>query len=201
MGEIADEKASSGAARDSIVGLPTYLGPSGQPIAPWRQSLDSAAARAVDWSVDFLPRHWLFAANVLVGIYAFLPFVAPLLLSLGLTSPAAAIYYVYSYFCHQRPDRSWFIFGEQMAYCQRDALIYPLMFLAGVAFSWRRSIRPLPLLWYLVLILPIAVDGTTQAFLLRESTPALRAITGAIFGVATIWLCYPRVQKAMDESI
>lgn len=201
MGEIADEEASRGAARESAVRLPTYLGPSGQPIAPWRQSLDSVAARAVDWSVGFLPRHWLFAVNVLVGIYAFLPFIAPALLSAGLTAPAAAIYHVYSYLCHQRPDRSWFLFGEQMAYCQRDAVIYPLAFLAGVAFSWRRSIRPLSLLWYFILILPIAVDGTTQAFLLRESTPALRAITGALFGVATVWLCYPYVQKVMDESI
>jgi len=80
-------------------------------------------------------------------------------------------------------------------------LIYPLAFFAGVAFSWRRSIRPLPFLWYLVLIAPIAIDGTTQAFMLRESTPLLRAITGALFGVATVWLCYPHVQRVMDEAM
>ncbi len=196
MGEIADESAPRDAVRP-----PTYLVGSGQPIAPWRQSLDSAAARAIDWSVEFIPRHWLFAVNVLVAIYAFLPFLAPVLLAGGMTGPADVIYYVYSYLCHQMPSRSWYILGEKMAYCQRDALIYPMIFLAGVAYGWRRSIRPLPILWYLVLILPIAVDGTTQALMLRESTPELRAITGALFGVATVWLCYPRVQKVMDEGI
>ncbi len=201
MGEISDEEASRAGARDSAVRLPTYLGPSGQPIAPWRQSLDSIAARAVDWSVDFIPRHWLFAVNLFVGLYAFVPFVAPLLVSAGLTGPAMAIYHVYSYFCHQMPSRSYFIFGNQMAYCQRDSAIYPSMFLTGIVFSWRRNIRPLPLLWYIVLILPIAIDGTTQAFLLRESTPLLRGITGSLFGVATIWLCYPYVQRVMDGTI
>ncbi len=200
MGEIAGEEASRRAPRDPAVSLPTYLGPSGQPIAPWRQSLDDLAARAIDWSVEFVPRHWLFAVNLLVGLYAFVPFAAPILQAVGATGPAAVIYHIYSYLCHQMPSRSWFIFGHQMAYCQRDALIYPLMFFAGLVFSWRRSIRPLSLLWYGILILPIAVDGTTQAFMLRESTPLLRAITGTLFGVATVWLCYPRVQKVMDES-
>ena len=77
MGEIADEKVPSAPARDPLAGLPTYLGPTGQPIAPWRQSLDALAARAVDWSADFLASHWLFLANVVVGVYAFLPFLAP----------------------------------------------------------------------------------------------------------------------------
>jgi uncharacterized membrane protein len=198
MGEIADEEASRASLRVPQGSLPTYLTPSGQPIAPWRQSLDLAAARAVDWSADFLASHWLFLANVAVGIYAFLPFIAPALLALGLTGPADAIYYIYSYLCHQRPDRSWYLFGEKMAYCQRDAVIYPVMFLAGIAYSFRRSIRPLSLLWFLVLIAPVAVDGTTQALMLRESTPELRAITGALFGAAVVWLCYPLVQRAMD---
>jgi len=200
MGEMVDDGSPRDAARESAEQRPTYLGPYGEPIAPWRQSLDSGASRAIDWSASFLVNHWLFLVNVCVGIFAFLPFIAPVLLAAGLTAPASVIYAVYGFTCHQRPDRSWFILGEKMAYCQRDAVIYPAMFFAGLAFARRRTIRPLRLRWYLVLIAPIAVDGLTQAFGLRESTPELRAITGAIFGVATVWLCYPYVQRLIDEG-
>lgn len=199
MGEVADEERASVTPRDPANHPPSYIGLSAQPIAPWRQSLDTSVSRAIDWSAEFLAKHWLWLVNLLVGIYAFLPFVAPLLMAVGIAGPADAIYYVYHYFCHQLPERSWYLFGYQMAYCQRDALIYPSMFVAGVAFSFQRDIKPLPLKWFLLLILPMAIDGFTQLFGWRESTPMLRAITGTIFGVATVWLFYPLVQRFMNQ--
>ena len=35
---------------------------------------------------------------------------------------------------------------------------------------------------------------------LRTSNWALRTLTGALFGMATVWLAYPYVQEAMDET-
>ena len=32
-----------------------------------------------------------------------------------------------------------------------------------------------------------------------ETTPFMRALTGVLFGLATVWLAYPYVQEAMDE--
>jgi hypothetical protein len=34
----------------------------------------------------------------------------------------------------------------------------------------------------------------------RESVPALRFITGALFGSAVVWFAYPRVAEAMVQA-
>lgn len=64
----------------------------------------------------FLTRRWLplFAAGF--GLFVWLPFLAPLMMQLGLDGPGRAIYFVYSFLCHQLPQRSFFLFGPQSMY-------------------------------------------------------------------------------------
>lgn len=62
----------------------------------------------------------------------------------------------------------------------------------------RRRIRPLPLLYYLILAAPLAVDGTVQLLGLWESPWFNRVLTGVLFGGASVWFAYPQVQVAMD---
>ena len=50
------------------------------------------------------------------------------------------------------------------------------------------------------MILPMAWDGITQMFGLRESTWVLRAITGTLFGLGNIWFVLPLIQKTLDET-
>jgi uncharacterized membrane protein len=100
--------------------------------------------------------------------------------------------------------------GYKVAFCERDVAIYAGMFLAGLLFSLVRTrLRPLPLLvWFAVGIVPIALDGGTQLlsalpllnFPVRESTPFLRTLTGGLFGAMNIWLAYPYVEEAMQET-
>ena len=61
-------------------------------------------------------KHWLAVFNLIVFTYAAVPFTAPVLMKVGATSAAGAIYTLYSPFCHQLGFRSWFLFGEQAAY-------------------------------------------------------------------------------------
>jgi len=99
--------------------------------------------------------------------------------------------------------------GYKVAFCQRDVAIYGSMFLAGVIYAlFRDRIKPLPLLmWILIGIVPMALDGGTQllsslpwfSFPVRESTPLLRTITGALFGLANVWMAYPYLQESMVE--
>jgi uncharacterized membrane protein len=102
--------------------------------------------------------------------------------------------------------------GYKVAFCERDVSIWGGLFLAGVVFAFVRGrIRPLSTLgWLAIGILPIAVDGGTQLlsalpgfsfFLpLRESTPALRTLTGLLFGAANVWMAYPYVEESMTET-
>jgi len=100
--------------------------------------------------------------------------------------------------------------GYKVALCERDVAIYGSILLGGLIFALvRRRLKPIPLwLWFVVGILPIAVDGGSQLFSLlpffnfpiRESTPLLRTLTGTLFGLANVWLAYPYVQEAMQET-
>jgi len=145
-----------------------------------------------------LSRHWLAFVNAFLLVFASLPVLAPLLRAGSMTGFANAIISAYSVVCHQMPSRSYFLLGYQMAYCERDTAIYASMALAGLL--WARFHRHLPRLhWrlFLLLILPMALDGFTQLFGLRESTWELRTITGALFGVACVWFGFPLLAVAM----
>ena len=176
-------------------------------------------------------RRWLFAANVAVAIFVGLPFLAPVLLAAGYDGPANAIYTAYSLVCHQWAFRSYFLFGPsatygpdvlgrlvgqhamyglvgsddlgyKVAFCERDVAIYLSVFLGGLAYGRYRDRLPrLGIVGYGLLILPMALDGLTQLFGLRESTVELRTLTGALFGLASVWLIYPRVDDLFERDL
>ena len=140
----------------------------------------------------WLTRRWSGFASAFLLAFASLPVLEPLLRAGRMTGSADAIVQAYSLVCHQLPGRSYFLLGYQMAYCERDTAIYATMALAGLL--WARFHRRLPRLhWslFLVLTLPMAVDGFTQLFGLRESTWGLRTLTGALFGLACVWFAFP----------
>jgi uncharacterized membrane protein len=99
--------------------------------------------------------------------------------------------------------------GYKVALCQRDIGIYVGILIAGLLFSTVRGrLKPLPLrVWFLMGVLPIALDGGTQllsalpilSFPARESTPFLRTLTGALFGVVNVWLAYPYLEASMQD--
>jgi uncharacterized membrane protein len=92
--------------------------------------------------------------------------------------------------------------GYKVAICERDIAIYGAVFVAGLIYALlRRRVRQLPLWLYLLLLIPIAVDGLTQLVGLRESTWELRTLTGALFGAASVWFAYPYVDDAMQEVL
>lgn len=90
--------------------------------------------------------------------------------------------------------------GYKMAWCERNTAIYTAIFLASVLFALVRTrLRPLDWRIYLALITPMAIDGFTQLFGLRESDHVLRGITGALFGAGSVWLIYPYLEEAMHD--
>jgi uncharacterized membrane protein len=161
-----------------------------------RQRVDARVSSGLDWVIE----HWLLLCNALMAVYVVLPIAAPVLLALGLNRPASWIYWLYSYACHQLPSHSWFPFGYQMAYCQRDTALYLAMLVGGLTYARRRLwTRGLPWWAYGMLALPIAIDGGSALLALRESTPLLRTLTGSLFGLATAWFVYPLMDRALAQ--
>lgn len=64
----------------------------------------------------FLRDHWIIPVSALVGIYAGLPIMAPVFMHIGWVGVGKVIYFIYSWQCHQLPERSFFLFGHQLTY-------------------------------------------------------------------------------------
>lgn len=209
-------------------------------------------------------RHWLTIILIFLLLYVGLSLTAPLFMKAGQEGIASAIYTLYAPMCHQFAFRSWFFFGDQIAYplswsgsdlapfevyaaqnahfdgvnlsqwsaelqssarsfhgddlmgyktalCERDVMIYGTMLLAGLLFSRVRGwLRPAPLWLYLILgLAPMGLDGFSQLFSyppfefwpVRETIPALRAISGGLFGLMNVWLAFPYLESSMRETV
>jgi uncharacterized membrane protein len=116
---------------------------------------------------------------------------------IGWTSAGNVIYFIYSFFCHQLPERSFFLFGEKpmyslteiqsawqntsnsmilrqfsgnetmgwkIAWSDRMISFYTsVWFFAQIWYPFRRSMKPLAWSGFVLLLLPIVVDGGTHA--------------------------------------
>ena len=137
---------------------------------------------------------WLPACNAFMAAFLAAAVAAPLL-------DLSGVYWLYSFVCHQDPEHSWFLLGRQMAFCQRDTAIYGSMLAAGLWYARHRDPRAgLPLWAYVLLCLPIALDGGTATLGVRESTPLLRTLTGLLFGGATVYFVYPLLDRSVPTA-
>jgi uncharacterized membrane protein len=90
--------------------------------------------------------------------------------------------------------------GFKIALCQRDLALYGGLLVGGFIFATlRRRLRPLSFLIYGLCLLPMAIDGGTQLFLLRESNWILRTLTGGLVGLSTVWVLYPHLETAFAQ--
>lgn len=77
-------------------------------------SRKNAAAVRLNRMSYWVSRNWMILFSVFYGLYVGLPFLAPVFMAAGFTGPARVIYFIYSYLCHQLPERSFFMFGPRI---------------------------------------------------------------------------------------
>ena len=80
----------------------------------------------------WLSRHWVAVFALALGFYVGLPLLAPVFMQLGWSRAADAIYFIYSFQCHQLPQRSFFLFGPQAMYS-----------LSEIQAAWQNTSDPL----------------------------------------------------------
>ena len=145
---------------------------------------------------QWIGSHWFVTFLLVYGLWVWTPFLAPVFMRLGGTDAGKAIYVIYSFFCHQLPERSFFFFGTKPMYSLAEiqsAWQYtnnPMIlrqFIGNDAMGWkvawsdrmisfytsvwvfaamwyplRRKIKPLPWWGFVLLLLPIVIDGGTH---------------------------------------
>lgn len=68
----------------------------------------------------YLRRYWIIPLSLLLGIFVGLPLLAPVLMHIGWEISARVIYFIYSWTCHQLPERSFFFFGSRLTYSMAE---------------------------------------------------------------------------------
>jgi uncharacterized membrane protein len=179
--------------------------------------LRRAQARSIG---HWLESHWLGAFLLVYGTWVWLPWLAPILMQTGQNPAGQAIYFIYSLFCHQLPERSFFLFGSKtmysmaeiqaawqqtvnpmmlrrfvgnefmgwkVAWSDRMVSFYTSVWLFAVIWSFvRLKIKALPWWAFVLLLLPIVLDGGTHAISdlaglgrgFRDSNQWLALLTG-----------------------
>jgi len=140
--------------------------------------------------------HWFATFLIAYGLWVWTPFLAPVFMRLGWDGAGRAVYFVYSFFCHQLPERSFFFFGAQpmyslaeiqaawqdtinpivlrqfignetmgwkVAWSDRMISFYTSVWIFAVAwYPFRRKVKPLTWWGFVLLLLPIVMDGGTH---------------------------------------
>lgn len=76
--------------------------------------------------------HWFETFLIVYGLWVFVPLLAPVFMQIGWTGAGKAVYFVYSFFCHQLPERSFFWFGEKTMYSLNE-----------IQAAWQNTANPM----------------------------------------------------------
>lgn len=145
--------------------------------------------------------YWAHVITVLLGLLVAAAISVPFLSYFGLDSLSKPIFYSLHYVCAQIPSHSFYLFGHQLGMCARNFSIYSSMFVGSLIFVISKKRFPgIPWWLWLLMLLPMAWDGTTQMFGLRESDWILRLVTGTLFGLGNVWFALPLMQKSILET-
>jgi uncharacterized membrane protein len=140
--------------------------------------------------------HWLGIFLTVYSLWIFTPFLAPVFMLIGWTGVGKGIYFIYSFFCHQLPERSFFFFGQKtmyslsqiqaawqntvnpmilrqfignesmgwkVAWSDRMISFYSSVWLLAIVWmAFRKTVKPLSILGFALLLLPMALDGGTH---------------------------------------
>ena len=138
---------------------------------------------------------WLVSAAVVTLIMSLIV-IAPVAAASGHSEIAVGIYRAFGIFCHQRPDRSYFIDGHKLAVCSRCTGLY-----AGFAFtvliyplvrSLRSAATPPRRVLFLAAV-PLLVDFSLNLFGIWENTHTSRLLTGALLGSVAVFYVMPGI--------
>jgi uncharacterized membrane protein len=121
--------------------------------------MTSESVSTLKWYERFdlwLSRHWLALFNTFVGAVVLLPYLAPVLMWLGLPAVADRIYFLYMILGHQLPQRSIFLFGPKLMYSLPEITAFtqslnPLVlkeFIGNADLGWKVAYSDRLMAWY-----------------------------------------------------
>ena len=136
---------------------------------------------------------WLISVAAVLLLVSLI-IIAPVAMANGHTDVALGVYRAFGTFCHQRPDRSYFIDGHKFAVCSRCTGLYFGFALTLLVYPLIRSLRNAAtprLIFLLLAALPLAIDFSLTFLGIWENTHTSRLLTGALLGGAAVFYVVP----------
>ena len=163
--------------------------------------ISSAAANEVALESKPFAAYFVWLALATFGVAVIAAVVAaPIAQASNHPAFSGAIYKTFSYFCHQIPERSFHLAGEQFAVCSRCSGLYAGFTMATLTYplfhSLRRTNTP-GIIWLFASALPLAIDFSLTYFGVWQNNHFTRFTTGALFGaVAAIFILPGAIELA-----
>ena len=136
---------------------------------------------------------WAITATIALAIVAMIV-GAPLAQANGHPAFASTIYKVFSFVCHQIPERSFHLAGHQFAVCSRCTGLYPgfavTTLIYPLAHSLTRTDAPRRR-WLILAAVPLLIDFSLTYFGLWSNTHLTRFSTGALLGSVAVFYVMP----------
>lgn len=108
------------------------------------------------------------------------------------------IYTIGDIYCHQKSDRSYFINGNQMPFCARDVGIFIGLTLGMLVALFAHGIR-INAITFVLMFIPLVIDGALQFFTSYESTNPVRLFTGILAGTAVAMLLSSFIEEIFGD--
>src|SRR5262245_344790 len=140
---------------------------------------------------------WFWLLSVFIAFsYCSLILTAPLAAAYNHPNIAFVLYRGFGTFCHQLPERSFFIAGHQFAVCARCTGLYAGFALMLLIYPFIRPLRSAvlsPPKWLFLAAAPLCVDFSLTFFGIWENTHTSRLLTGMLLGAVTVFYIVPGI--------
>jgi uncharacterized membrane protein len=136
---------------------------------------------------------WAITATIALALVAMIV-GAPLFQSTGHAPLASAIYKVFSFVCHQIPERSFHLAGHQFAVCSRCTGLYIGFAVAVLIYPLARSLTRTDAprrRWLILAAVPLLIDFSLTYFGLWSNTHLTRFSSGALLGAVAVFYVMP----------
>jgi len=130
---------------------------------------------------SWISNHWFETFLLIYGLWIFIPWLAPLFMKLGWTVAGNTVYFIYSFFCHQLPERSFFFFGEKRMYS-----------LAEIQSVWQNTANPM--------VLRKFIGNETMGWKIAWSDRMISFYT-SVWSFAVLWWPFRRKIKPISWFI
>jgi len=153
---------------------------------------EEALPRQTDWRARLPLIVWAITAAIALAIVALI-IGAPLLQS-GHPQFSASVYRSFSFVCHQIPERSFHLAGNNFAVCSRCTGLYAGFAITTLCYPLARSLRNTDTpsrLWLILATLPLGIDFGLTYFGVWQNTHLSRFVTGALLSSVAVFYIVP----------